>query len=71
VSDRPGALAKLLEIVAAEGANIVDVSHMREGVELHVRETGVQLILETRGRAHADAVCAAVAAAGYVTSVGR
>ena len=31
------------------GANIVDVEHLREGVDLHVRETGVQLIIETRG----------------------
>ena len=38
---------------------------MREGIELHVRETGVQLVLETRGREHAGAVLAAIAAAGY------
>jgi threonine dehydratase len=69
VPDRPGALAQLLEVVAATGANIVDVSHMREGVDLHVRETGVQLVLETRGRDHADAVRRAVAEAGYIASV--
>jgi threonine dehydratase len=44
---------------------------MREGVDLHVRETGVQLVLETRGREHADAVRRAVAEAGYVASVMR
>ena len=27
----------------------LEVSHVREGIELHVRETGVQLVLETRG----------------------
>jgi len=71
VPDRPGALAKLLDVVAATGANIVDVAHMREGVDLHVRETAVQLVLETRGREHAEAVREAVAEAGYVASVVR
>lgn len=38
-----------LETVAVTRANVVDVEHVREGVELHVRETAVQLVLETRG----------------------
>jgi threonine dehydratase len=65
VPDRPGALAALLDCVAGAGANVVDVSHLREGIGLHIRETGVQLVVETRSRAHADAVMATVAAAGY------
>lgn len=71
VPDRPGALAKLLDVVADAGANLVDVQHVREGVDLHVRETAVQLVLETRGRAHADAVRGAVAQAGYAATVVR
>jgi threonine dehydratase len=67
--DRPGELAGLLEHVAATGANIVDVSHVREGIALHVRETAVELVLETRGREHADAVLTAMAGAGYSASV--
>jgi threonine dehydratase len=69
--DRPGSLAHLLESVAATGANLVEVSHMREGIDLHVRETAVQLTLETRGREHADAVVATMAAAGYSADVLR
>jgi len=65
VPDRPGNLARLLECVASQGANIVDVSHVREGVDLHVRETAVELVIETRGKAHADAVVAAMGGAGY------
>ena len=53
VPDRPGALAGLLDCVADAGANIVEVEHVREGVDLHVRETGVQLMIETRGKEHA------------------
>ena len=65
VADRPGGLAALLSCVAAAGANLVDVSHVREGLDLHVRETAVELVLETRGREHADDVMRAMRAAGY------
>ena len=71
VDDRPGALVRLLECVAGTGANVVDVSHVREGVDLHVRETAVELVLETRGREHADRVTGALADAGFVASVMR
>lgn len=67
VSDRPGSLARLLVLVGEQGANLVEVAHMREGVDLHVRETAVQLVLETRGAEHAQAVLAAIGAAGYDT----
>jgi threonine dehydratase len=69
VPDRPGNLARLLECVAAQGANIVDVSHVREGVDLHVRETAVELVIETRGHDHAAAVVSALDGAGYETRV--
>jgi threonine dehydratase len=69
VPDRPGNLARLLSRVAEEGGNIVDVSHVREGLELHVRETAVELVIETRGHEHADEVVAALNNSGYETSV--
>jgi threonine dehydratase len=65
IPDRPGALARLLSLVAGKGANLVDVQHIREGFDLHVRETAVQLVLETRGLEHAEEVLAAVGEAGY------
>jgi threonine dehydratase len=71
VPDRPGALADLLACVASTGANIVDVSHVREGLDLHVRETAVELVLETRGHDHAERVMAALADAGYEARVIR
>ena len=66
VPDRPGSLAGLLACVAGAGANLVEVEHVREGVDLHVRETAVQLVLETRGREHAQQVLKAIADDGYV-----
>jgi len=71
VSDRPGGLAKLLACVAEAGANLIDVEHVREGVHLHVRETAVQLVLETRGADQARHVVDAVRAAGYDARVVR
>jgi threonine dehydratase len=65
VSDRPGSLARLLTLIGETGANLVEVEHVREGLDLHVRETAVQLVLETRGREHAQAVRDALAAGGY------
>ena len=65
ISDRPGGLARLLTLFAETGANLVEVEHVREGVSLHVRETGVQAVLEVRGPDHADEVLAAVRNAGY------
>ena len=59
-------------IFAQEGANLIAVEHVREGVDLHVRETGVQVVLEVKGADHAADVIAAARAAGYdVTPVSR
>jgi threonine dehydratase len=65
VSDRPGSLAALLRCVGETGANLVEAQHLREGVDLHVRETAVQLVLETRGRDHAAQVLGVLADSGY------
>ena len=71
ISDRPGALARLLALVGEEGANLIEVQHVREGLDNHVRETAVQLILETRGSDHADHVLGAMRDAGYEARVVR
>jgi threonine dehydratase len=65
IPDRPGALARLLSLIAGAGANVVDVQHVREGFDLHVRETAVQTVLETRGDAHADEVLDIIRESGY------
>jgi threonine dehydratase len=65
ISDRPGGLARLLTLFAEHGANLIEVEHVREGVDLHVRETGVQVVLEVRGRGHAESVVRAATDAGY------
>jgi threonine dehydratase len=65
IPDLPGRLATLLSLIGEAGANLVDVQHIREGIDLHIQETAVQLVLETRGPEHAHAVKQAIHDAGY------
>ncbi|MBS1871031.1 MAG: threonine ammonia-lyase [Actinobacteria bacterium] len=65
VDDQPGGLAGLLAAVAAARANVIAVEHVRDGVSRAVRETGIELIVETRGSAHQEQLLAALHEAGY------
>lgn len=65
ISDRPGALATLLTAIAGSGGNVVHADHIREAAPLHVRETGVEITLETRGPEHGTQIIAALGTAGY------
>lgn len=65
VSDRPGGLAALLTAVAEARGNVIAVEHVRDGVALAPRETGVALTVETRGGVHLDRLVAALDDAGY------
>ena len=71
VPDRPGALAGLLRVVADHGANVVDVEHLRDGVDLHVRETAIQLVLQTDGGEHSKRIIDAVRSEGFSIRVQR
>ena len=68
VSDQPGALAEFLTVVAKSGANIIEVSHVREGLNLRVRETGIQVVLEVRGPDHTAEIITIVKTAGFEVS---
>jgi threonine dehydratase len=70
IDDRPGSLARLLALFADGGADLIDVEHLREGVDLHVRETGIAATFAVRNRAHGDRIVDAVRAAGYDLEVG-
>jgi threonine dehydratase len=67
IPDRPGNLARLLTSIAAARANVIAIEHVRDGVELGVRHTGVTLTIETRGREHLAEVLAHLDAEGYST----
>jgi threonine dehydratase len=65
VPDRPGELAKLLDLVADERGNILEIHHRREGVGIGVAETGVELTVVTRDEQHCGELVAALEARGY------
>jgi threonine dehydratase len=58
----------LLEAVGATGASVVDVRHVREVVDLHVAETGVELILDTRDPEHTGQVIDDLSGRGYAVT---
>jgi threonine dehydratase len=66
ISDRPGELIKLLSLVAEERGNVISVEHHREGMELPVSGTEVELTLVTRDEEHCRSLLATMAERGYV-----
>ena len=56
---------KLLSLVAEERVNVISVEHHREGLDLPVVETEVELTLCTRDRDHRDAVLDEMRRWGY------
>jgi threonine dehydratase len=71
VPDRAGARSGLLALVAEHGANVVDVEHLRDGIDLHVRETAIQLVMQTRGPDHGDEILEAVRNEGFRVRIER
>jgi threonine dehydratase len=65
VLDRPGELAKLLELLAGERVNVVEVEHQREAAGVPVGYTGVELTLLTRDPEHREQLLALMRGWGY------
>jgi threonine dehydratase len=67
VPDRPGSLARLTQIVAAAGANVLEIAHRRAFGDISVGDVEIVMHLETRGRDHATEIRAALARDGIDT----
>jgi threonine dehydratase len=65
IPDRPGELANIVGLIAGERANVLAVTHYREGRTIGVLETEAELTLETRGEVHSQAVIRALTESGY------
>ncbi|MDT8357250.1 MAG: threonine ammonia-lyase [Methanomicrobiaceae archaeon] len=65
IEDRPGTLAGLLEVVARERGNILDIHHIRPDPQLPLNFVQVELEIETRSLAHARVITGAIEDAGY------
>ena len=69
IPDRPGYLRDILNIVATQPANILDIRHDRSSWRVHLGDVQVQLLLETRQAAHGEEICAALRARGMDASL--
>jgi threonine dehydratase len=65
IDDRPGGLARLLSVFAEGGADLIEVEHLREGLDLHVRETGIHATFAIRSHEQAAVLLAAATANGF------
>jgi threonine dehydratase len=65
LEDRPGELAKLLHLIAEERINVLAVEHHREGMDLPVTGTEVELTLATRDEEHCRHLLRLLADWGY------
>jgi threonine dehydratase len=63
--DRPGELIKLLSLVAREHGNVISVEHHREGMDVPVTESEVELTLTMRDNDHCETLLQAMRDAGY------
>ena len=65
IPDRPGELARIVGLIAAQRANILAIQHHREGRNIGVLETEAELTLETRDEEHSQLLIRALADGGY------
>jgi threonine dehydratase len=63
--DRPGELAQLLQLLGNERVNVMSVEHHREGMEIGVGETEVELTMLMRNTAHCDRLVETMHRWGY------
>lgn len=69
--DQPGSLARITEIVAAEGGNVVEVYHQRQFAPISLRYTEIEVVVETKDRHHLDRLIKALTAAEFNVMISR
>ncbi len=65
IPDRPGELAHIVSLIAAQRANVLAIQHHREGRNIGVLETEAELTLETRDEEHSQLLIRELAEAGF------
>lgn len=66
LTDHPGALRRLCEVIEEQKANIVETKHDRAYYGVNLGDTVIDVTMETRGTSHIQELMAALSAAGYV-----
>jgi threonine dehydratase len=63
IVDRPGQLAAVVAVLSNAGANVVEVSHQRIFTDLPAKAVVLEIVIETRDRAHLTSTIEALKAA--------
>ena len=69
IMDQPGMLASVAAIIGGAGGNIIDVSHHRDLPGVPLKDAVLEVSLETRDRAHAESIVAALRESGLIVAV--
>lgn len=65
IHDVPGVLARVTQMIGAAGADIIDIEHQRLFNNLAPRQAELDVVMETRGKAHVDQILLTLEAAGF------
>jgi threonine dehydratase len=65
IPDRPGVLGQIATLLGKLDANILEIDHRRSFLDVPAKGARLDVTIETRDRAHAEEIAAALAAAGY------
>ncbi len=68
IPDRPGELARIVDVISRQRANILSIAHHREGRNIGVLQTEAELTLETRDEVHSQTVIRALTSEGFTVT---
>ncbi|RZJ05268.1 MAG: threonine ammonia-lyase [Brevundimonas sp.] len=68
--DRPGMLSKMSAVIGGAGGNIIDVVHNRLALDVPAKGAEFDIMVETRGPAHAEEIRQGLQGAGYALRMG-
>ena len=68
--DRPGMLSKMSAVIGGLGGNIIDVVHNRLALDVPAKGAEFDIMVETRGEAHATEIRHGLEEAGYALRMG-
>lgn len=69
ITDKPGTLAQVAQIIGERGGNIVETHHQRLFYDVPVKLAELDVVLETRDANHAEEIRMALETAGFRTRI--
>jgi threonine dehydratase len=69
ITDAPGNLARVTRIIGDAGGNIVEIVHQRLFYDVPVKQTHIDVVIETRNASHAGEIREKLESSGWPTVV--